>query len=559
MATVVDHLLLELGLDSKKFDESVKKSAEAWVKMRQQAERAHKDTEEPIANMTKAFGALTTKILGFVATLITLQKAIQFGANIVKGNVSLKNLSETTQTSTETLSKWFGVFERSGSSVESATQAIAGMDRELKDIKVGGGGDNLLAIINTLNSAGAKVASPTAVKDATEMYEELIKGMDRLNMKPGERAALLQKLGYADPSVIALMIKGNENLQKELDKQKEIYIVTQKNVDVAAELWKQWYELTERGKALGQVLLHDLYEPIKGTLDAANTLLGGGSLPSHGHDTGHETFETMRRPHEEHGMTGRGKRPMLRTEPGWFRRGETFPAPPPRPNDDGDKAGIPPKATPNQFSAGASSTYRGAASFYSGLPSEGGNRTSTGERVDPNSYTGALQSDLAKKYGGLRKGGVWADVTDEKTGKKVRVYLNDTGPLRPGRVVDLSPRAFQEFAPLSKGVQPNIRVDVLPPAPAGQPYKGGPIADDPYTKGAPPLPWLSNPRLLRSPRFNQMLNPTQNYATSEMTVHSLIVNSADKPITDDAYGLSTDAIPALERGGAMNQMTEGPF
>lgn len=572
MATVIDHILVELQLDPKKFDEAIKKSAEAWMRLRQQAEDSHKNTREPVDAMSKAFGALTTKVLAFAASLLTLQKMAQFTSHVVRTNISLGNLATTTGISIEKLSAWANMAERNGSSIQSMTQAIAGMDKELKEMQVTGGlTGNLATLINSLNtlgkSKGISVEPPGRTTDALEMWDRILEGMDRLGFDQRDKSAFLEKHGLTDNSITALFARNSAKQIADMVKaQRDIYVVTQDNVDESFELSRQWNELKQRAEALGRVLLHDLAKPIEGVLNRANAAMKGDVAtavrPVEGADTANKMIEGAieQRKSRQERIDSLNRRLRNRLDP--YGNEEGIPLPPsrppeaPHPNDQINQ--IPRKAEPNSYSPSNGQTFRGAASFYSGLPSEGGSKTSTGERVDPNSYTGALQSDLAKQYGGLRKGGIWADVTDEKTGKKVRVYLNDTGPLRPGRVVDLSPKAFGEFGPLSKGVHPNMRVDVLPPA-QGKPYRGGPVTDDPWHHGAPPLPWLSNPRLLRAPRFNQMLNPTQNYATSEMNVHSLIVNSSNKPVSDDAYGLSNDAVPGLERSNFMNQMTEGPF
>lgn len=540
MATVIDHIVLELGLDPTKFNEAIKKSAETWMKLRQQAEDASKHTEEPVNKMGEAFKTLTTRVLAFAASLFTLQKLTQFSADLVRSNMDLRNLSVTTGISVEKLSKFIYMAEKMGVPIESTARAIAGLDRELKDIQVGGGGDNLLAIRNTLiSSYGAQFSKITPDTKALDLLLEIHREMNRIGMGERDKVSFLEKLGYADPALIRLLVKtSTQDLQDMIAKQDDVYKVTQKNIDKSAELFEAWKTLEQKAKSLGQILLHDFHNPILGTIQKVGDMV----------DKAKEHNEFMKKSYQERDAENRRKAGV----PGYTPESQ-------------DEINIPPKAKPRSFSResvtlpGGSETHRGAASFYTGLPSEGGNKTSTGEMVRPDTYTGALQTDLARKYGGLRKGGVWADVTDEKTGKRVRVFLNDTGPLRPGRMVDLSPKAFQEFGPLSKGVIPNLRMDILPPAAPGQSYKGGPVQDNPFDHGAPPIPWLSNPRLLRSPRFNQMLNPTQNYATSEMTVHSMIFNGPNKPITDDAYGLSRDAVPALERGNYMTQMTEGPF
>jgi hypothetical protein len=81
---------------------------------------------------------------------------------------------------------------------------------------------------------------------------------------------------------------------------------------------------------------------------------------------------------------------------------------------------------------------------------------------------------------------------------------------------------------------------------------------DAFTGGGVPLPLLSNPRLLRAPRYNMGYGQGGNYSTSETNVHSMIVNGAPKP-TDDAYGIAVDADASLERGRFVQQFTTGPM
>jgi hypothetical protein len=43
-------------------------------------------------------------------------------------------------------------------------------------------------------------------------------------------------------------------------------------------------------------------------------------------------------------------------------------------------------------------------------------------------------------------------VTDRTTGRSVTVVIDDRGPFAPGRIIDLSPEAFERLAPLGRGV-----------------------------------------------------------------------------------------------------------
>ena len=54
--------------------------------------------------------------------------------------------------------------------------------------------------------------------------------------------------------------------------------------------------------------------------------------------------------------------------------------------------------------------------------------------------------------------GTHVTVTDLATGRSVVVVINDRGPFAPGRIIDLSPEAFQVLSPLGRGVL-DVRLD----------------------------------------------------------------------------------------------------
>ena len=63
----------------------------------------------------------------------------------------------------------------------------------------------------------------------------------------------------------------------------------------------------------------------------------------------------------------------------------------------------------------------------------------------------------------------------ESGGKQVIVKINDVGPLRPGRVIDLNEQSMRYFDPsLQLGLVQDVKVTLLPgadwtPGPVGEP------------------------------------------------------------------------------------------
>jgi rare lipoprotein A len=48
--------------------------------------------------------------------------------------------------------------------------------------------------------------------------------------------------------------------------------------------------------------------------------------------------------------------------------------------------------------------------------------------------------------------GTYVRVRDVDSGRSVTVVVDDRGPFSPGRIIDLSPEAFERLAPLGRGV-----------------------------------------------------------------------------------------------------------
>jgi rare lipoprotein A len=75
-----------------------------------------------------------------------------------------------------------------------------------------------------------------------------------------------------------------------------------------------------------------------------------------------------------------------------------------------------------------------------------GQKTASGERANPNALTAAHRS---LPFGTVVK------VTNKKNGRVVHVRINDRGPFKKGRIIDLTPAAAQklgmgyELAPVS--------------------------------------------------------------------------------------------------------------
>ena len=103
---------------------------------------------------------------------------------------------------------------------------------------------------------------------------------------------------------------------------------------------------------------------------------------------------------------------------------------------------------------------------------EGGPNTASGERYDPSVWAAAIKTNLRRKFGGVQFGARPKYALVEAVGKKVIVKINDVGPLRPGRIIDLNERTMRHFDPsLKLGVLHGVTVKPL----SGDDWSPGPV------------------------------------------------------------------------------------
>ena len=123
----------------------------------------------------------------------------------------------------------------------------------------------------------------------------------------------------------------------------------------------------------------------------------------------------------------------------------------------------------------------GMASTYNPMnPADkdsGARETASGELYDADGWTAAIRLDLRGRFGGVGYGRNYRPTFAlvEAGGKRAIVKINDIGPLKPGRIIDLNERAMRFFDPsLDLGLIEGIRVTPL----AGTDWTAGPIGGE---------------------------------------------------------------------------------
>src|SRR5262249_15728771 len=121
--------------------------------------------------------------------------------------------------------------------------------------------------------------------------------------------------------------------------------------------------------------------------------------------------------------------------------------------------------------------FIGAASTYNPFrpgPGEGGKLTASGENYSANSWTAAIQTNLRRFFSGVFSGKAYRPrfALVETANKRAVIKINDVGPVKAGRIIDLNEQAMQYFDPtMQRGVIKSVKVTPLP----GEGWIPGPV------------------------------------------------------------------------------------
>lgn len=209
MATVIDSLLIELGLDASKFDQAQKKSIEQLRKFDEANQKsnkaANKGTKELADNLGKARDALAA--LGTIALAIDGFK--NFAINVAQGNAALGRQADLLGTNFKQLDAFGAAAKKFGGDNDSIIGGVATIEKGLAEFKLGRGG---VDIVTELTKLGLQ-----AKNGSVDLFE-LSDALKKLQGGVGTQGALsvAKSLGFDDAGY-QLLVQGSEAVKEATD------------------------------------------------------------------------------------------------------------------------------------------------------------------------------------------------------------------------------------------------------------------------------------------------------------------------------------------------------
>lgn len=144
MPTIIDSLVVTLGLDPSGFKKGQKEIKGGLDDTRKQAEQTAKDMEAAGKRAASFFGSIRTELLALVGVTLSVQGLKSFITGMTDNLQQLAVNSRSLDMSAKSLDGWQRAAEAAGSSAEKMTDTLSGFQNVLTQIRTGGGQDNPL-------------------------------------------------------------------------------------------------------------------------------------------------------------------------------------------------------------------------------------------------------------------------------------------------------------------------------------------------------------------------------------------------------------------------------
>jgi hypothetical protein len=282
MPTVIDSLVVQLGLDPKGFNEGQQKALDQLRKLDQEGHRSAKSTEDSSRGVMDALGALKTEAIGAFAIFAGASGLKEFVGNTVNAGAAVGRLSRAIGVSAHDISAWQGVARQFGGTGEELAASFQQLANVFTAWQVGGPeAPGVMQIFRSINTAAAQFDGTNAKvidssKGVTQSYLDLadnLKIIHDLSQDPNLASYLAGKVPGMTPAMFDALIRGSDQLANTLQK---VHGWTEAEADAAGKLQQRWDSLKVSTENWG---LHKLFGAIDFLSNAWDYQISGGRRP----------------------------------------------------------------------------------------------------------------------------------------------------------------------------------------------------------------------------------------------------------------------------------------
>ncbi|QHC34159.1 phage tail tip lysozyme [Komagataeibacter xylinus] len=265
MATVIDALVVTLGLDPKGVKKGQKEADTSFSKVKTSAQNMGKGVDAAATSGAQALRTMSREALSFFAVLTAGKSLKAFVQDNTRSNVALGNMSRNLGVSAQSLGAWQKVAQSFGGTAEDVSGSMQSLVSQFQTVE---GRTNLGM---TFGQMGVRLQGANGqLRNMNEMLPDLARAAQRLG--PQMFSALGSQAGLSQ-GFINMLEQGPEKIEAMYAALKK-YAPTKADTQASGQLMMDWTKLTAQSEAFGRTImtsltpeLHDMMQWVSSMID----------------------------------------------------------------------------------------------------------------------------------------------------------------------------------------------------------------------------------------------------------------------------------------------------
>ena len=258
MATIIDSLLVKLGLDSSEFnagktkvDKGLKETGNEADKTGAKFKKAGKDGAASFTNVA----ASAAKFLALIGGTVAVKRFIE---QTVESSAALDRLSKNLQENVSSVSAWSNAAEQAGGSAEGLQGTLDMLSKAQTELQLTGQS----ALIPYFSALGVSIADASG--KARSGNDVLLDLSDRFSKMDRTTANNMGRMMGIDQGTMNLLLKGRKEVELMVARQKEYNAVTKQQAEESSRLKLAMTESKQSFEAFGRELLSAAMPALEG-------------------------------------------------------------------------------------------------------------------------------------------------------------------------------------------------------------------------------------------------------------------------------------------------------
>ncbi|WP_454813765.1 hypothetical protein [Labrys neptuniae] len=249
MPTLIDSLIVELGLDPTEFTKGQKKAAESFLKTKEEAVKSAKAIEEAGKKAADSIKRIAREALALFAIFTGTKSITKFVDDLMSADAALGRFSRTVGMAPQYVGAIGKVVGEVGGTAEATAGTIDGLSSSLTRFRTANG-DLPQEFWQLRAMVGGKIDPRGSMVD---FLDQLAAALQKVERTDPQKAAMYARALSIDPGTYQLMLKYGQELSKVIGLRKDLAPSNQdiQNAQKFQEAWNNIYQsvrnLIEKG------------------------------------------------------------------------------------------------------------------------------------------------------------------------------------------------------------------------------------------------------------------------------------------------------------------------